>query len=172
MNSYRGFASRLPRGFTLIELLVVMAIIGILSSIVLTSLGTSRQKARDARRVSDIKQLQLAIELYYDANGTYPLTIGSGTTGPLAGAGYISVIPTDPSDNDAYRYAALGDETGCYNYHLGASLEYSGNSAFSSDVDAPDTDVVCTGGGSNFPGADSGKCWATDTGVGCYDVKP
>lgn len=59
-------------GFTLIELLVVIAIIGILSSIVLASLNSARSKARDVRRMSDIGQLQLALEFYYDANGTYP----------------------------------------------------------------------------------------------------
>jgi len=59
-------------GFTLIELLVVIAIIGILSSIVLTSLNSARSKTRDAKRMSDIRQLQLALEFYYDANGTYP----------------------------------------------------------------------------------------------------
>ena len=58
------------RGFTLIELLVVIAIIGILSSVVLASLNSARQKGRDAKRISDVKQLQLALELYYDANRT------------------------------------------------------------------------------------------------------
>ena len=53
------------RGFTLIELLVVIAIIGILASVVLASLNSARKKGRDARRVADIKQVQLALELYF-----------------------------------------------------------------------------------------------------------
>ena len=51
------------KGFTLIELLVVIAIIGILSAVVLTSLNSSRDKAQDAKRVNDVKQVALALEL-------------------------------------------------------------------------------------------------------------
>ena len=50
-------------GFTLIELLVVIAIIGILSSVVLASLNTARQKGRDARRLQDLKSIVTAVAL-------------------------------------------------------------------------------------------------------------
>ena len=67
---------RLPaaRGFTLIELLVVIAIIGILSSIVLVSLNTARNKAYDAQRVSNLSTIQTSLELYYSMNNSYPVT--------------------------------------------------------------------------------------------------
>src|SRR5258708_4503172 len=91
------------RGFTLIELLVVIAIIGILASIVLASLNSARQKGRDAKRVSDVKQLQLELELYYDSNSHYPAVSGnvSGLSASLVTPGYISSIPTDPSGSTA-----------------------------------------------------------------------
>ncbi|MFH1551578.1 MAG: type II secretion system protein, partial [bacterium] len=59
-------------GFTLVELLVVIAIIGILSSIVLVSLSSARGKARNATRLSDIKQYITTFEMAYDQNGEYP----------------------------------------------------------------------------------------------------
>ncbi len=64
------------KGFTLIELLVVVAIIGILSSVVLASLNSAREKARDARRKSDLKQIQNALEMYYNDCGTYVVSLG------------------------------------------------------------------------------------------------
>lgn len=60
-------------GFTLIELLVVISIIGMLSSVILTSVNSARAKARDARRLVDIRQIANALELYAsDHNGQYP----------------------------------------------------------------------------------------------------
>jgi type II secretion system protein G len=63
---------RRNRGFTLIELLVVVSIIGILAVFIVTSLNSARSQARDARRESDIKTIQNALEIYYAANGQYP----------------------------------------------------------------------------------------------------
>jgi len=58
-------------GFTLIELLVVIAIIGILSSIVLASLNTSRGKGNDAKVKAQLSGLRSSAEVYYDSNGDY-----------------------------------------------------------------------------------------------------
>ena len=103
------------RGFTLIELLVVIAIIGLLSSVVLASLNNARKKGRDARRLADVKQIQIALELYYSENSAYP-----AATAALAPAN-ISSVPVDPgSGGAAYTYAV--SSTNNY-YCLGATLE-------------------------------------------------
>lgn len=60
------------KGFTLIELLVVIAIIGLLSTLAVVALTSARTKARDSKRVADMKQVQTAMELYYSANNAYP----------------------------------------------------------------------------------------------------
>ena len=59
-------------GFTLIELLVTVTIIGILSSIAITGLSSTRQKAQDTSYLSNLRDLQLALEAYKSVNGKYP----------------------------------------------------------------------------------------------------
>ena len=58
--------------FTLIELLVVLGIIGLFASIVFASIGGARKNTRDKVRLSDIKQIELALNLYQTQNGCYP----------------------------------------------------------------------------------------------------
>lgn len=147
---------RTSRGFTLIELLVVIAIIGILSSVVLASLNDARQKSRDAKRIADIKQMQLALELYFDSHGTYP-----SSTSQLAPE-YISVIPTDPVGGGSYDYAGLSPSGGatCTDYHLGATLEQTGHTALGADADASAA-TKCANSADDFDGTDP-----------IYDVTP
>lgn len=60
------------KGFTLIELLVVVSIIGVLATVILSSLNTARSKAIDTRNLTRLKGMQKALELYYIDNNTYP----------------------------------------------------------------------------------------------------
>lgn len=59
------------KGFTLIELLVVIAIIGILSTIVLVSLNSARNKANDVAIKAAVEQARSQAELIYDGSASY-----------------------------------------------------------------------------------------------------
>ena len=104
--------------FTLIELLVVISIIGLMSTIAVVSLNSSRAKSRDTKRIADLKQVRTALESYVIDNGAYP-TCGQACTTycdcTTVGWGgsfsaleikptYMASIPTDPIGNATYGY--------------------------------------------------------------------
>lgn len=111
------------RGFTLIELLVVISIIGLLSSIALTSFNAARTKARTARAQADLQQLRAAVELLYSDTGLNPYKLSTSpcvqdpegylntsAAGIQATDGgfpnwrgpYIASVPTDPWGTNYY----------------------------------------------------------------------
>lgn len=179
------FTHSRARGFTLIELLVVIAIIGILSSVVLSSLNSARAKGKDAARVSQVRQIQYALELYYDTNGKYPTCLyagGSCGATVLNGSAFMKTVPKDPGSGLSYSYAAIGSGTNCTGYHLAASLDDKSNKALQVGADAtPKT--VCTGSLADFSGlsftaagqlctatAGTAQPTAAANGETCYDV--
>ncbi len=89
------------RGFTLVELLIVVAIIAVISGIMITNFSSSRARSRDGKRVSDISQIQLSLEQYFDRCQQYPATLAttqnSGCPSGVSLATFISQIPTPPS---------------------------------------------------------------------------
>ncbi len=103
------------KGFTLIELLVVVAIIGILASIVLVSLGTARERGRDAKRMRDIQEIRNAIELYILANGHAP-DFGDPACGdPTSVSFYCYANDFDPTtDVSPFTWAQLQTELSPY----------------------------------------------------------
>jgi len=119
------------KGFTLIELLVVISIIGLLSTLAVVALGSAREKARDSKRLADLKQMQTALEFFYADNNSYPtgsgITVGEGSydclnSGGWAGTGcanaYMPQVPADPSTAQHYVYTAASSS-----YTINASLE-------------------------------------------------
>jgi len=113
------------KGFTLIELLVVIAIIGLLATLAVVALNNARSKSRDAKRVSDIKQIQTALELFYLDNNGYPtgagITLGTspqlclGTTYWAASCTdpYMGSVPKNPTPNGA-NYVYYGTSATSY----------------------------------------------------------
>ncbi len=116
------------KGFTLIELMVVIAIIGILATTITVSLNSARLKARDARRVMDTRQLQLALQFYYDSHGRYPADLSDLTPA------FLSVPPKDPDGTSDYQYCVSSIK----GYHLGTKpdgLELIDETALIVDAD-------------------------------------
>lgn len=135
------------KGFTLIELLVVIAIIGLLSSVIIAPISSARVKARDARRIADLKQIRIALALYYDDFGYYPpsdcgwdcngyrVSYSASSWNALAAdlAPYIGKLGVDPLNSGGcppwsagcytYAYGNVGRNTQREQYDLTAQLE-------------------------------------------------
>lgn len=119
-------------GFTLVELLIVISLVGTLAAGVAVVLNPTAQlnKANDAKRKSDLKQIQNALEIYYNDNRSYPANSASNRI--MSGAGqvnwgqswapYISSLPQDPNSAKRYIYVSTGQS-----YFLYANLDQGGS---------------------------------------------
>ena len=147
INSQQKTAiSKRCSAFTLIELLVVISIIGILATLLLANFNSARARARDAQRISDMKNMQTALRMYYNDAEVYPgdnstnrllAACGAGGTESCvwgtdifqstSGQTYIAQLPGDPDEDPAreYRY----DQISADDFYLLACLENKSNDA-------------------------------------------
>lgn len=107
------FLSRMDVSTYLI--LVIVVVVTILLSIISTIvLNSARKKARDAKRISDIRQLQIALEMYYNDNNLYPIAKNMEELSKKISKGanivYMSNLPTDPVNNDKLFYSYQSDK--------------------------------------------------------------
>jgi len=165
MKKYKDYLfSRCARnkGFTLIEMLIVITIISLLASLILVGMGGARAKARDARRIADLHNVQNALELYFSQNGRYPASSDWATLiTTLTGAGIgVSQVPKDPLNNTTYYYR-YGADTNGTDYVLGAQLEQC-DIALKSDIDGTVYSIDCS---------DNATCANTDTSK-VYCIRP
>jgi type II secretion system protein G len=104
-------------GFTIVELLIVIVVIGILAAITMVAYGGISQRSRDSGRLSDMKSIRTALDLYKTDKSRYPVATSANGSweeshldGPgsfmeyLVSGGYINTVPVDPVNNSAMRY--------------------------------------------------------------------
>lgn len=120
-------------GFTIVELLIVIVVIAILAAISIVAYTGIQQRARDSERKAELQTIATAVEMYYAANGNYPMSSGwctqiSNTTSGYDAAfrnelsEFLPEIPYDPlyqNTPQAYFYRNIGDTS----YYLYAELE-------------------------------------------------
>ncbi len=141
----------IEKGFTLIELLIVIAIIGVLSSLLVTNYIGIRSRGRDALRKADLQQIRSALELYRSDNGSYPVSLPScGAAFAYNGTTYMQKFPCDPTNASPFIYtynSAFSDSA----YTIAACLENLNDQQKDSSNNPPQVDgsasiTSCSGG--------------------------
>lgn len=153
------------KGFTLIELLIVIAIIGLLATLAIISLSTAQRKARDTKRIADMKSIQTAVELYFSDNSSYPAPADWAAL-QTALDPYISQVPVDPNNSAStpaqyvYAYCTAGGVCATTDqYFVGAILEDTSHTALDQDDDLDYANP-------NEAGGPTTGVWATATTAG------
>lgn len=110
--------------------MIVVAIIVIMSAIVLSYLDSAKKKGRDAIRIGDIKQIEQALEVYFDSCSEYPTPVSNKLPASLAtdcGGNKLPKVPTDPKTSEGwyYGYGLLSNppDGQSIKYHICARLE-------------------------------------------------
>lgn len=89
-------------GFTFVEILVTISILVILISISVFAFRSTGADSRNTKRVNDIKQIQVALDMYRKESGSYPqtITIGGELKNTTTGTVFLKKIPNNPSPED------------------------------------------------------------------------
>ena len=115
---------KFKKGFTLLELLVVVAIIAIITSVILVSLGDSKNKGADASVKSNLGTIRSQSEIFYSNNDNKFLPAGSSTfsiaTCPAYNASGTDMLSKDKVISDAIAEAVKRGTNGssCYNSNI------------------------------------------------------
>lgn len=132
-------ATKIKNGFTLLELLVTISIIGIISALLLANFNAARDRARDAQRKADLRNIQTALGIYYNDYEAYPASGTGGSLGMIMACGVqtsptvcswgtewkadnkllMSTLPKDPLSSQSYQYTRIDLDT----YTIQACLE-------------------------------------------------
>lgn len=149
MTNNSKYYKNSKKSFTLIELLVVIAIIGGLSALLVPNYMGARERARDAQRKSDLKQIQKALEMYKQdqnppsyPNSLPPFDVCWSSEPNCRGNIYMNKFPADPNGN-SYSYQVDNNNL---TYTLCACLENKAD---------PDANTICSACGS----CPSGRCY-------------
>ena len=178
---YKGMKNAQSRlGFTLIEIMVVISIISLLASVLYINFNAARENSRDQVRKTDLKQLQLAVELYKAQNGRYPES-GCGTVwagpGPTTGnyaqcddwivglvPEFIAELPLDPNTDTNQGYFYRTDATGSrYKIKAYGSVERNFITSYQQDFarcPRPSGNTYCAAGTSPAAGGGSDDTYA------------
>jgi len=95
------------QGFTLIEILVVLAIIALLISVIVVSTGPQREKAKDAKRQTDIREIMNVMGMCYSDDGQYPdITVDASSivTNTSIASSVKTYLSPFPKDSDGANY--------------------------------------------------------------------
>lgn len=120
------FTKKGLRGFTLIELLVVIAIIGLLSTVIAAPIQNARKKAKDVKKIAELKAVGSALDQYAEAFGQYPSVLSELVPQ------YITTLPVYTSSStparDRFAYVVFSGTPVAgtavrFAYHLGVHLD-------------------------------------------------
>lgn len=154
------------KGFTLIELLVVVAIIGILSSIVLASLSTARNKGQDASAKGSLSSARAAAELYFDEYGDYGNAVQASIVDGDQGTG----VPLNTPANDICEYDSIVNLAAAAASQVDGTVECETTIApagYTLYLPLNDARVYCVDSGGYAGYLASGTTTPTQPGVSC-----